>query len=502
MRAFRSIRTTTRRLSQAALRVRSLHRNEQGTISILSVFVMLIFTTLLMMLFNVARQYDDKVRMQNAADAAAYSGGSVLARGMNAIVFSNHLEADVIAVTAFLREAKERNAEKYVPEILAKWLEMSNRFSGSPFPKFPPLGPAIAAKVPLEQQFVTAWSEMAAAAADNALPVFEHILGTPETMDPQANDHLIPQFQRAVLQTTATLAADVTLEVALRHGLRQQDLQNVSGQVRNNSSSGAGTRGPQVGALWRLSVEPVGWADESDPLTRTLPVVDPDKYNGDYYRLPNADAYLQEARRRRLQMTLSYLDDWVRDRDPRRGLGFADEEARMSQFMGLFRSAACAQLDKLLNQEYPGTNVPMILRNFDQPPDLESSYMYVAVVYRRHVESHAPKFFQNPLDSVADAQTFAQVTIFIPQRRHVYRNGAWGYWVYPQNAPPYWVDYYESGRPPWNTFYQNWTAKLVPATARRLPEILQANPGGPVAGYRMPPLGGATMRDLNPVNTH
>ena len=137
-------------------RARSVHRDQDGTISILSVFVMLVFTMLLMLLFNVAKQFDDKVRMQNAADAAAYSGGSVLARGMNAIAFSNHLEADVFAVTAFLREAKERNAEKYVPEILAKWVEISGRFSSAQFPKFPPVAPAIAAKVPLEQQFVTA----------------------------------------------------------------------------------------------------------------------------------------------------------------------------------------------------------------------------------------------------------------------------------------------------------------------------------------------------------
>jgi hypothetical protein len=506
MHAIRTIRrAAARRLRDALCRAGSVHRDQEGTISILSVFVMLVFTMLLMLLFNVAKQFDDKVRMQNAADAAAYSGGSVLARGLNVIAFSNHLEADVFAVTAFLREAQERNAEKYVPEILAKWMEMSSRFSAAQFPKFPPLAPAIAAKVPLEQQFVTAWSDMAAAAADNALPVFEYILGTPETENPQANDHLIPIFQRAVLQTTATLASDATNELALRHGLRQSDLQNLQRQMRDNPSFGAGTRGPQSGVLWRLSVEPVGWTDESDPMTRTLPIVDPDMYYGDYSRLPQAANYLDEARTRRANLALSYLDDWIRDRDPRRGLGFADEEARMSQFMGLYRTAACAQLDKLLNQDFPNTNVPMILRNFDQPPDLESAYMYVAVVYRRHVETMAPRFFHNPLDTTADGQTFAEVSLFIPRRRHVCC--PWGWWhvrILPDGSTErYWVENMEGLSHEWSTFNQNWTAKLVPATAEVIPDILASNPGGPAAGVRTPTaLRGRSMREFHPINTH
>lgn len=489
----------------SARRARSIHRDESGSLSILSVFVMLMLTMLLMLLFNVAKQLDDKVRMQNAADAAAYSGGSVLARGMNAIAFSNHLEADVFAITAFLREARDRNAEQYVPEILAKWVEMSSRFSSAQFPKFPPLAPAIAAKAPLEQRFVTAWGDMAQAAAQNALPVFEHILGTPETTDPQANDHLIPIFQRAVLVSTATLAGEVTNEMALRHGLRQEDLRRVSGQVRNSPGFGAGTRGAQVGVLWRLSVQPVGWSDEFDPLARTLPVVDPDVYYGDYGRLPNAGEYLQEARDRRRRMARDYLGQWIRDADPRRGLGFADEEARMSQFMGLFWTSACAQLDHLLDTEYPSTNVPMILRNFKQPPDLEDSYMYLAVVYRRHVETMAPRMFRNLLDESSDAQTFAEVSLFIPQRRHLCC--PWGWWrttIGPNGIPQtIWVENMEGWSHEWSTFNQNWTAKLVPATAEVIPDILATNPGGPAAGIRTPTtLRGRSMREIHPINTH
>ena len=83
---------------------------------------------LLGMVMNVGRQVDGKIRMQNAADAAAYSGGVVLARGMNTLVFTNHLLCDVFAVTAFMREARDRNSESYVPSILAAWNKVGAEF--------------------------------------------------------------------------------------------------------------------------------------------------------------------------------------------------------------------------------------------------------------------------------------------------------------------------------------------------------------------------------------
>ena len=61
-------------------RLKSLHGDQRGTISIMSVFCLLMFTMVLVMVTNVARHVDDKLRMQNGADAAAYSGGVVLAR--------------------------------------------------------------------------------------------------------------------------------------------------------------------------------------------------------------------------------------------------------------------------------------------------------------------------------------------------------------------------------------------------------------------------------------
>jgi Putative Flp pilus-assembly TadE/G-like len=488
-------------------RLGSAHRDERGTISILTVFVMLMFTMLVMMMVNVAKQLDDKVRMQNGVDAATYSGSVVLARGMNAIAFSNHLEADVFAVTAFLREARDRQAERYVPEILAAWQKTGSLFSTAKFPKFVPLPQSINNKIPLELQFVTAWGEMASAAARNALPVYEYILGTPETVGSQAQDHLIPNFQRAVLNSTPTLAQDLTFELALRHGLRQSDLQQFSrggSELRTQPDAYAGTRGRQAGVLWRTNVQPVSLGGEFDPLTRTLPVVDPDPYQSDYGALPNAAAYLAEARNRRKALARRYLNDWIQDRDPRRGLDFADEEARMSQYARLFHAAACIQLDKLLNQEYPNTNMPFVLRDFTQPITNErliDNFTFVGVAYRRHVETSAPKFFRNPLANAADAQTFAEARLYIPRRR--YHCCPWITPVYSEtgtlereyaNADG-WID-------EWSTFNQNWTIRLVPATADSLPAILSSNPGGPVGSLRPPNLSGISSNDFRALNTH
>ena len=98
--------------------------------------------------------------MQNAADSAAYSGGVVLARGMNTLAFTNHLLCDVFAVDAFLREARDQNSASYSPQILAAWNNVAGQFSASGFPKFTALGSAIRQKTPLEQQMVNSYSDL------------------------------------------------------------------------------------------------------------------------------------------------------------------------------------------------------------------------------------------------------------------------------------------------------------------------------------------------------
>src|SRR5262245_21373103 len=103
-----------------------------GSISIAAIFALLLLAFLLGMVLNVARQVDNKIKLQNAADAATYSGGVVLARGMNTVAFSNHLLCEVFAMTAILREARDRHGEPLVPEILASWDQIAPTLARAP----------------------------------------------------------------------------------------------------------------------------------------------------------------------------------------------------------------------------------------------------------------------------------------------------------------------------------------------------------------------------------
>src|SRR5208283_4508844 len=96
--------------------IRRLHGDERGSISIVSVFAVMFLAMLLGMVMNVGRHVDGMLRMQNAADSAAYSGGLVMARGMNTLAFTNHLLCDTFALTAFLREARDQNSASYAPQ--------------------------------------------------------------------------------------------------------------------------------------------------------------------------------------------------------------------------------------------------------------------------------------------------------------------------------------------------------------------------------------------------
>ena len=92
---------------RVAARLATLPHDERGTISILSVITIFVLAVVLGMVVNAGRQVDEKVRMQNAADAATYSGAVVVARGYNALAFANHVEAEVFALTAYWRAARD-----------------------------------------------------------------------------------------------------------------------------------------------------------------------------------------------------------------------------------------------------------------------------------------------------------------------------------------------------------------------------------------------------------
>ena len=271
----------------------NLHRDQRGTISIVSVFAMLLLTMLLGMVMNVGRQVDGKIRMQNATDSAAYSGGVVLARGMNTLAFTNHMLCDVFAVTAVMREARDRNSASYVPGILAAWQKVGGVFAGSQFPKFSALGAAILQEVPLEQALVDRYSDWATAASQQILPLMEEIL----------SNQLIPQYQRAVVAAFPDIAQSAAIAVA------QQSSQPDYG------------RGLMMAAMWRTSGKLVG-GDNGDAASRTLPVIDPEMD-----ALPDQAQYQALARQQRSALAHKYLNDW----NNQTMIGF-DQFGKMCQF--------------------------------------------------------------------------------------------------------------------------------------------------------------------------
>jgi len=484
--------------------IKRLHNDQHGVISVLTVFAVLVLTILLGMVMNMGRHVDSKIRMQNAADAIAFSGGVVIARGLNSLAFTNHLMFDVFALTAFMREAEARNSERYVPQILAAWERVGHMLTGAPLPKFSELGHAIIQKVPLEQDLVTAYSDWAAAAAEPILPVLEEILA----------QEMIPQYQRAVLEVYPQIAQRAAMEIARLH------------------SSRARGEGPMVGALWRTDVTLVG--SEIEAFDRTLPVIDP---IGD--PLPEQSRFIGTARQQRARLARRYLAHWNAD-----AMWFFDREAKMCQFAALWRSFTCGYLNRLLNQEYPYANLPMLI----QPPEetglitggcectedpelsvegtelLERDYTFVGVAYRRALPEMAPSVFANPLDS--DDVTYAEVRVFVPKRRLVWRyhhptqsempiGGVPGDMpTLPPEEPtepsPDEEGYWYVGRQcctaqVWSLLNPRWKAQLVPATCRTLPQILQTPPPSPefaAEDIQLPNLGDLTSPEINLLSPH
>ncbi len=517
-------------------KLRGVHHDERGVISVLSVFAIFLFTILLMLLVNTGRQIDDKIRMQNAADAGAYSGGVCVARGMNAIAFSNHLLCEVFALTAYMREGRDRHADLFVPAILDAWETVGKKFAEQGgHPKFTQLGKAIVEKVPVERRMAEAFSEMAYHQARITLPHFEYILCGPDFNDPPSvagqvspEGGFIPRFQRAVVQTTPRLAQVATDEITRRYGTTTQNLHENQ---------------PLVGVLWKTSVQQIGTTDESNYHDRTIPAVDPSPTGADGGALPankGQNCYYCLSRSERRRLAHQYLNDWVtlwqspyfefpHNADPRNGA----ETAKMSNYINLFRIFACGHLDNLLNNEYPDVNLPHMLREIrrgncegilgpdcwperdgpcvaDDPTDqtvLETDYTFVSGAYWPPLKPLFPGLYENPLrrDSQTYALTFAQAHLYIPRARYACCPWSSRYTCYDAQRQPYpcWVDHYDNWPRRWDLFNQNWTVKLVPATTRYIGPILATHPGhAAVSRYRAPNLSSITDQELRSVNYH
>jgi hypothetical protein len=485
-------------------RLTTLHRDERGTISIVTVFSVMLLAMLLGMVMNSGRQVDGKVKMQNAADAATWSGGIVLARSMNTLAFTNHLLCDIFSVTAILREASQHNAEHMVPEILAAWTKIGPILGRSQFARFGALGPAITQKVPLEQQMVTAYGNWTAATANLVLPLWEQIL----------SQELIPQFQRALVNATPRLAQTAAAEIARRHGL------------------GSRERGPMAAVLWRTMGMPV--QSEAEMLRRTLPVVDPEMDSG-----PNQSQYRQTAVQQRNNLAQTYLTQWNNAT-----LSGFDQLGKMSQFGALWRGFTCGQLNKLLNQDYPNSNLPFVIRT----PDMQSSgtngyldqdFKFVGVAYWPQIRETLPGLFKNA--NRGDAMAFSEIMLFIPSPRLVRMWSGGGGAPPPPGglniggvpgdsvtlpappgaapvappgpvgpaAPPVWTVGRESKPTDWDLLNQSWTIKVVPAVSASIPTILGTTPpsitvvdNGQQRSVRVPQLGNFSEQQLGVITTH
>jgi hypothetical protein len=454
--------------------------SRRGSINLATVFALLLLAFLLGMVLNVARQVDNKIKLQNAADAATYSGGIVLARGMNSLAFSNHLLCEVFAMTAIMREARDRHGEPLVPEILQAWNQMAPKLSRAPtlpdwpYPKLSAAGDATPQKTPLEQQMVTKYGEWMAASSELVLPLLEQIL----------QQELIPQFQREVIQATPQMAQIATARIAEQHTGRTLSWD----QGR-----------PQIEAiLWRSIIAPVGGSVES--AQGTLPAIGPDSPQ---YSFSSALAA-------RNNYATNYLRQWnyaLMQRFDGQYQGLA----KMSAFAGLWRGFTCAQLQQLIS-EYPNTNLPQLIREPPPVPSLQkdwliNNYQFVGVVYRPKIAAAIPKVFSDTL--TADNQTFAQGMLFAPRSRPV-DVGWWlvrGEWQWGFIYGELWNQQrWGAPRQVWDLWNQGWTFQLVPAVSPAVPSILTQPPQSPylatAVNSQLPNLSNISTNDIIRLTTH
>ncbi len=446
-------------LGQSILRLgiarfgKRLHLDQSGSISIATVFSFILLTMVLGMLMNIGRHTDRKIKIQNAADAATLSGSTFIARSMNTLAFTNHLLCDVFALTAYLREARDRNSEAMTPEILDHWNRMSGEFTDAPHRKFSDLAQGIPRKTPLEADLIEAFSDQNAAVSENLLPVMEQIL----------EYEMIPEFQRALVLATPSLATQAANEIAARHGPVGRGLyaeEAMSARMWQTSGS---------------AFEPIRPSGLSQ-----MPVADPIHDFTNYQ--PN---YFRTGVRERQEMANWYLrilnNKMLKD---------FDQLAKMSQFSNLWRGFTRAQLKHLLEVEYPDRNIPYQIRQFDWSDQrvIEADYMFVGVAYWKPMQERMPGLFNNPMQG--DQLAFAQAQLYIPRARL----------VQDIRLPPEEQIFRFPVPQHRDLMNQNWTTQLVPATAAAIPTILQTAPGN--TSITPPNLGGLSVEEFRRLNTH
>lgn len=497
-------------------RLRGLARDERGTITVMSVITIFVLTMVLGMVINAGREVDEKVRLQNAADAAAYSGGVVMARGYNALAFSNHLEAEVFALVAYMRAGRDAGPRKdpttlnFENAVLDAWNNVGSIFAKSSFPKFARLGPAIQQKVPLEKNLVATFLQMTELQSALLLGPLESILRGPAAQPGGMPDPLggvIPRFQRSVVLTTPEAAQLAATEIARMHG-NMTSTGNVSGLEKLHR------RQPLAAVLWRTNAMPVSQGNEQDPQMRTMFVFDPSPTGPD--ASSSSIDYLELARCQRRQWATRQLELWNEyllqpfyRGIPWWGPGGATS-GKMSALYWIWEIYTCGQLNKLLDQEYYATNVPQVYRvpnngyagqsqlcqpkpgvydcnclqygnaaqgipgytqltfqnvdprqNSQQPSHLEQYHTFVGVVYWPPMQQTSSIYFRYPLAS--DAMAFAQVSVFIPKARYLKYMPEWPNsppWLHQSGfdkyGSPLYANNYDRWPQRWDYVYQRW----------------------------------------------
>ena len=278
--------------------------------------------------------------------------------------------------------------------------------------------------------------------------------------------------------------------------------------------------------LFRANTQAIGEASEAHPLLRTLPAIDPSPTGADFGSSGYGEQYFEVAVKQRKDLANHYLELWNNQK-----LELFDRDARMSRFGTLWRIATRGQLDRLLEQDYPLTNLPFQIRRMigGTHPNrmrqmqrdegrwrqvnrhLDRDYHLLAVVYRRHLEELGPGLFENPLAQTSDAQSFAQLQVYLPEPRFVRSNGQWVRWV-PIIDPMTgqiigWrpVPFHENWPRGWDLLSQNWTTRIMPVSLPQLQPILARSPSGLVPGgstLRPGPFAAIPQNTLDSLITH
>lgn len=78
-------------------RRQGLHADEDGMLSFVNLLAVILFLMLLALVGNVGRTVNEKIEVQNSADAVAYSSATWMARGMNSVTAVNHLIGELMS---------------------------------------------------------------------------------------------------------------------------------------------------------------------------------------------------------------------------------------------------------------------------------------------------------------------------------------------------------------------------------------------------------------------